>query len=387
MDTINGFTILTPFKQVNGGQCEWAQAEKDGTQYFIKRFLRPTYPAAGLGSPETQARKRKECEAFERRHQDMRRRLEAVSAGDGNLVTTKDFFRHKAHFYKTTDWIDIGADALETIRSLPNMDKFTIALTAVHCVQGLHRADIVHGDLKPNNILIMKTAMSYAARLIDFDDSYVTGDPPKELIGTQDYYATEVFRYIKGESPGSEMTTKADVFSLGIILCEYFTAKRPVIVGKGTHPDTIAEAVIKGFALDTSLGSGIDDLVQRMLRLDPRDRPDCQTVIADLKKLKSGMSPGSSSRPTSTLKPKPGQITITTTMGKPAAGGATTREPADTLTGGGITITTTMGKRKPPDARATPTPPVADTPPPSGSVPGPFDEPTIKITVNRLKTS
>jgi serine/threonine protein kinase len=140
------------------------------------------------------------------------------------------------------------------------MDKYTIALTSVHCVQGLHQADIVHGDLKPSNILIMKTPMSYAARLIDFDDSYATGDPPEMLIGTPDYYAPEVFRYLKDDTPQSGLTTRADVFSLGIILCEYFTGRRPRIAGNRTKPDTVAEAVIKGSTLDTGLSDGMDNL-------------------------------------------------------------------------------------------------------------------------------
>jgi len=346
METINGYTILTPFTQVGGGQCEWAQAEKGGAKYFIKRFLRPTY--SDLGSPETKALRKKRCEEFEQHHRDMSHRLKAVSAGDGNLVTTKDFFRENSHYFKTTEWIDIGPDTLETIQHLPNMDKFTIALTTVHCVQGLHQAGIVHGDLKPNNILIMKTPLSYAARLIDFDDSYVTGEPPAELVGTLDYYSPEVFLYIKGKCSGSDLTTRADIFSLGIILCEYFTGRKPRIIDDGSHPDTIADAVIQGFMLETGLSGGMDDLVHRMLQRDPNDRPTCLKVIEDLKKLKSGTS----------LHPEPplpttktSGVTITMTMRKP------TSDPLRTPSSRpGATITGTTGVR------------------------GPFDDPAIEIS-------
>jgi serine/threonine protein kinase len=359
METINSYTILTPFKQVGAGQCAWAQAEKGGVKYFIKRFLRPTY--SDLGSPETVKLRKERCDEFERHHQDMRRRLEAVSAGDGNLVTTKDFFRHKAHYYKTTDWVDVGADALETIRALPNMDKFIIALTAVHCVQGLHQAGIVHGDLKPNNILIIKTPKSYAARLIDFDDSYRDGAPPEELIGTLDYYPPEVFRYIKGEGSGKDLTTKADIFTLGIILCEYFIGHRPQPVGKGERPETVAEAAIKGFRLETGLDGALDDLLQRMLQVDPAQRPTCAQVIDALKRIRSGSSPERvpPRRPTATSGGC--SVAITTTIRKPGGGaaGAPKTPPAAPESGGAV-ITTTVAA-------------------------GPFDEPAVEITGALMK--
>ena len=44
----------------------------------------------------------------------------------------------------------------------------------------LHEIDVVHGDLKPRNVLVQKKPDSpfHVAKLIDFDDSYVSGKPP-----------------------------------------------------------------------------------------------------------------------------------------------------------------------------------------------------------------
>jgi serine/threonine protein kinase len=368
MTAINGYQIVTPFKQVGAGQCEWAQAEKGGKKYFIKRFLRPTLLT--MGSEETKALSRRQCQEFERRHTDMRRRLDAVSAGDGNLVTTRDFFRDGSKYYKVTDWVDTPADPVGVVRKMSKMDRFVVALTAVHCVQGLHQAGIVHGDLKPANILIMKTRASWASRLIDFDDSYPAGEPPEELVGTPDYYAPEVFRYIKGKGDAATLAAPADIFALGIILCEYFAGRRPKATGKGKHPDTIAEAVIAGLRLDTGLDGDLDTLVRTMLELDPDKRPTCFDVIQDLQALKAGRSIRSMRKgDTPPLPPLASTdsagITITTTMKTPgapvataASGTAPAPEPAVEDTGVAIT----------------------------GRIPGLFDEPVVQITGSLLKT-
>ena len=42
-DVLNGY-VLTTDPQNGGGHSEWAFAQKDGEQYFLKRFLHPAYP-------------------------------------------------------------------------------------------------------------------------------------------------------------------------------------------------------------------------------------------------------------------------------------------------------------------------------------------------------
>lgn len=46
-DVIAGYRIISEPTNANGGKCMWAFAEKDGQQFFLKRFLEPKRPREG----------------------------------------------------------------------------------------------------------------------------------------------------------------------------------------------------------------------------------------------------------------------------------------------------------------------------------------------------
>ena len=71
----------------------------------------------------------------------------------------------------------------------------------------------------------------YTAKLIDFDDSYLAGQPPSPdtVVGDTLYGAPEWLSYIQGEgrADGTRLTTAVDMFALGLMLHEYLTGERP----------------------------------------------------------------------------------------------------------------------------------------------------------------
>ena len=156
MTKIGSYTLTTDFTNAGGGQCRWAFATKDDKEYFIKEFLSPIYPVPGApGSAKTKRDKLKECELFEARHNDVKRRLDKVSK-DGNLVLTREFFRNDTKYYKTTDKIDVTSISIDEIHKEPFEIQCILALAALFSVQTLHNVGLVHGDLKPANILIKR---------------------------------------------------------------------------------------------------------------------------------------------------------------------------------------------------------------------------------------
>ena len=67
----------------------------------------------------------------------------------------------------------------------------------------LHAADIVHRDVKPENLLYSNTGANALLKISDFGLSHITGqkDPMVGLFGTMDYIAPEVLRerrFVKG---------------------------------------------------------------------------------------------------------------------------------------------------------------------------------------------
>src|SRR5262249_10518042 len=83
----------------------------------------------------------------------------------------------------------------------------------------LHRDDVVHGDIKPSNIMLKRTGN---VKLIDIGSAIGPGDDPRRSF-TPAYAAPEVL-----DGPGA--TPQSDLASLGYVLIEML-AGAPLFVG------------------------------------------------------------------------------------------------------------------------------------------------------------
>jgi serine/threonine protein kinase len=284
-DNIRGYTLTTDLKTAGGGQCIWGFAEKDGKEFFIKQFLAPKYPVAGApGSESTKERKRKSCEEFESRHIELWRALEPV--GGGNLIVTHEFFREGPEYFKVTDKVDAVALTTHQIAALDRHQKFILLRSIINSVQRLHNIGVVHGDLKPANILTFKTESgNYSAKVIDFDNAYKAGIPAHSvegLVGDMGYYSPEMYRAVTmdGSDRGVVLSYSADIFALGIVFTQYLTGERPGV--DATVSPTIAKAVIDGQRVSigrTNMPSHIDSLIFSMLALEPWKRPTANQLM------------------------------------------------------------------------------------------------------------
>lgn len=291
-EIINGYKIIEDFV-VAGGMSKVTFAEKGGKEYFIKEFLSPKYPLPDSpGSEKMKAQRRIACDAFEKHHKQLNKKIATKVSLGGNLVFAVDFFRSGPCYYKVTERINTASLSCEEISCLSIDRILLIAITVCHSIKILHDLNIVHGDLKPDNILIKKKDSVLIGKLIDFDDSYFSGNPPKErdsLVGTPEYYSPEQAAYIMDEDEridGCTLTLKSDIFTLGIILCEYFTGKKPLLppecrstwecVGHGKH-----------FSYAKKIPLEIKKLIDRMLEKNIGDRPSINEVFDSFKKIKN----------------------------------------------------------------------------------------------------
>lgn len=314
-ETINGYRIVSEWTTAGGGMGKWAFAEKSGKGYFIKQFLRPTYPLAdGPGSAATKARKKKACDSFEEHHKRLLTSLAGLAGSGGHLIVTREFFRVGAKYYKVTDRIETTSLSIPDIAKIePPRKRVILALTIAHSLEILHRQGIVHGDLKPANILPKLTTKDmFVAKLIDFDDSYRVGDPPPpaEVVGDLSYYSPELLRYVQEECDGTQLGCPSDIFALGIVLCQYFQGELPAVVPEhdgAPRTASIAQAVTRGQELQTGLEASwpdVDALLRSMLRPDPDSRPTIAQVTQSLKKIRDLEARGARTRPSPAEGPK-----------------------------------------------------------------------------------
>src|SRR5437867_9242423 len=121
----------------------------------------------------------------------------------------------------------LGMDALERpplARILetgsPPYPRACAIVAKVACALGAaHRRGVIHGDVKPANVLITDDGR---VKLMDFGmarlASHDTGASP--LLGTPAYWCPE-------QILGKPQDARSDIFSLGVVLYEMVTGKRP----------------------------------------------------------------------------------------------------------------------------------------------------------------
>jgi len=316
-DVVNGYLILEDFKVVGAGLSKWTFAERAGRQFFIKEFLSPTFPdGAAPGSEKTKARKRARCATFEAHHRGMQKALAPLSAYGGNLIVTLDFFRWGAKYYKVTEKVDAEDLGPAGVAALDPRWQLVLLKSVAHSLKILHDLRIVHGDLKPSNILVKRTELGYTTKLIDFDSSYIAGNPPsaEEIVGTINYYSPELLGYVQqaGVQP-TELGVASDVFALGLIYSEYLSGAVPPFDAPAYHEPAVA--VRSGETLRVpraGLRPELADLVDTMLLADPSQRPTIGQVHATLMRIR----PAATSPTPTTIRSAP------TPASEPATSGA-----------------------------------------------------------------
>jgi serine/threonine protein kinase len=95
-------------------------------------------------------------------------------------------------------------------------------------LMALHREGIVHGDIKPSNIMIKRTG---TAKLIDIGSAFELDDPPQRRTCTPAYAAPEVLER-------GQYTPQSDLASLGYVLIEMLSGQ-PLFTSIGDYNELL----------------------------------------------------------------------------------------------------------------------------------------------------
>jgi eukaryotic-like serine/threonine-protein kinase len=289
-DDILGYKLTTTGSASGGGRCMWSFAERDGKEYFVKRFLSPKYPTDDApGTPSSKARAREKSAHFEASQNEIMGAIQKKTGSGGSVVAPIRFGRVGPTFYKVYEKVDVATAKPADVARMSPSNRMLILRVIAHSVGILHRERIVHGDLKPDNILIKQTKPGvFTAKLIDFDDSYFEGrvPEPETIVGDPAHYSPELLDFIVSADPskGARVTTKSDIYAMGLVFSQYLTGKLPPF---DTAKFTSAAACTLfglGFStLKTGVEEGLDELIRRMLARDPASRPSAADVLVELK--------------------------------------------------------------------------------------------------------
>ncbi|MCH2370805.1 MAG: serine/threonine protein kinase [Pirellulales bacterium] len=167
-------------------------------------------------------------------------------------------------------WNRINDHILTTTKNQPRFRSGAAVAIIRECLsalEALHRHGIVHGDIKPGNIMIKRSG---ASKIIDIGSAFSIDSPPPHRTCTPAYAAPEV---LKGEIA----CPLSDQASLGYVLIELISGKNP-FAGKRTYdemvkakhelPDQLEEI------LPPKLGNKefLINFCRKLIAVDPADR-------------------------------------------------------------------------------------------------------------------
>ncbi|MBV8747095.1 MAG: bifunctional protein-serine/threonine kinase/phosphatase [Xanthobacteraceae bacterium] len=144
-----------------------------------------------------------------------------------------------------------------------------IAVKLAKGIAALHRAGIIHRDIKPDNVVILPPAppLGTGIKLVDFGvarlrqsaDPHGTAEP-----GTPSYMAPELF-------DGKPADEKSDQFALGVTVYRQFSGRFPYgEIEPFSHPVFRAPASLLGHRPD--LPAWLDRIIARAIAVSPNDR-------------------------------------------------------------------------------------------------------------------
>ncbi|WP_291270581.1 serine/threonine-protein kinase [Geothrix sp.] len=263
---IGPYEILSPLG--SGGMGEVFKAHDPKLDRFVAIKV---LPQALYQDPRTRARFEREAKAV-------------AALSHPNILGIFDFGWDGSRAYAVMELLE-GSSLREILRdgAVPPRKAVEWAIQIARGVGAAHEKGIIHRDLKPDNVFITEDGQ---VKVLDFGlaktlesgrGQMATLRPGSEhptelseagmLIGTVGYMSPEQVR-------GEPADTRSDIFSLGVVLFEMLTGRRPFAGPSGaeTFSAILRDAPPELEGLRGALAPGLDRLVFRCLEKRPQDR-------------------------------------------------------------------------------------------------------------------
>ena len=172
--------------------------------------------------------------------------------------------------YMVTEFID-GKTLKDIISDgqLSTKKALDYALQIAAGIEHAHRKDIIHRDIKPQNVIVSNDG---TVKIVDFGIARMTSQTTrtmagKDVVGSVHYLSPE-------QAKGADTDNRSDIYSFGILLYEMFTGKVPF---EGTEAVSIAMRHVNQIpeppqSVNPEISSGINDIIVKCIQKDPEQR-------------------------------------------------------------------------------------------------------------------
>jgi serine/threonine-protein kinase len=145
-------------------------------------------------------------------------------------------------------------DLMEQDIPLSLTEILTLIAEVLSALEQAHTQDIVHCDIKPENILLSLTPTGWQAKVSDFGIARLGRELTEDAMGSPAYMAPERFYHQYGVA--------SDLYAVGIVLYELLTGDRPF---SGNYTQLMVAHLNQAVRIPDTLPLGVQELLQKAL--------------------------------------------------------------------------------------------------------------------------
>lgn len=201
--------------------------------------------------------------------------LSAAKLSHVNIVSVydigEDLINGKKIHYIVMEYID-GETLKDLIDKnkdgLSNHDIVDYSIQIAQALSSAHQSNIVHRDIKPQNILMNKYGL---LKVTDFGIARVSTNATitytSSILGTVHYISPE-------QAKGEFVDEKSDLYSLGVVMYEMATGKVPFDADNsvGIAVMHIQEKAVEPKKINENLSDRLNKIIMKLLEKNPQDR-------------------------------------------------------------------------------------------------------------------